>query len=69
MAQDDEIIQTVFRIPKWLHTKVHAAADGVHSANAEMIQRLAKSFEADEALEKRLTAIERVLARVEKLLK
>jgi hypothetical protein len=68
MAQDDEVVQTVLRIPRWLHTKIHSAADGIHSANSEIVQRLARSFEAD-PVEKRLTAIERVLARLEKLLK
>jgi hypothetical protein len=58
--QDDEVVQTVLRLPRWLHARIHEAAAGVHSANSEMVQRLAKSFEAD-SIEKRLAAIERLL--------
>jgi hypothetical protein len=68
MSQDD-YIKSATRYPPALHARLHDSAEqSGRSFNAEVLARLLASYEAD-PVEKRLTAIERVLARVEKLLK
>ena len=66
MPLQDEYVRTALRLPPDLHNKVHQAADAAgRSFNAEIIARLAASFEGH-PLEARVAALEKAVSQLRK---
>lgn len=60
MTNEDRYTRITLRIPKDLHALLQEASEGSSkSVNAEIIERVRKSFRPGEGLEERIAALER----------
>lgn len=60
MTDEDRYTRITLRIPKDLHALLQEASEGSSkSVNAEIIERVRKSFQSSDSLEERVAALER----------